>query len=636
MKARFPLIFIFALLALCSIASVSAPLPVKEGKKGRSSARRNSAPRPKGTLIHLLHADELYYNQRIKRDAQILVGNVRFRHDNVILTCDSALYFQGDNSFDAFGHVRMNQADTLTLVSDVLFYDGADQLAQARYNVILTHRKSRLYCDSLDYDRLYDLGYFFNGGKLVDEENTLTSEWGQYSPSTREAIFNYNVDLQNPKFTLVSDTLHYNTGTGFARIVGPSNVDNGDNHIYSENGTYDTHGNRAYLLDRSIVSNLGSSIEGDSLYYQGDSSLSKAYGNVIYIDKDNRNEFRGNYALYSDSLGYAEAADSAVFIDYSQRDTFYIHADTFKLFTHPILPDSVPQKEATKDSRSKSTKKVAPPSSRENLLASIPDSLAVKGDSLAVTTVDTLAILPVDSLVMDSLVSSPAADSIPQVPRDSVWREILAYHHVRAYRVDVQAVCDSMAFHSIDSCLTMYHDPILWQNGQQLLGEEIKAWMNDSTIDSTYVIRQALSVERLDSICYNQVTGNIMRSYFRDGQMHQTIVEQNVIVNYFPFDSDSLMIGMIHAEGNLLKLFMNKKKVDKIMFDGQADGRLHPLALIQPNVRYLDNFAWFDYVRPLNKMDIFNWRPKRKGTELKQSVQRTKPKAQLPGRKGKK
>ncbi|MBO4802741.1 MAG: hypothetical protein J5545_12895, partial [Bacteroidaceae bacterium] len=433
------MIFIFALLALCSIASVSAPLPVKEGKKGRSSARRNSAPRPKGTLIHLLHADELYYNQRIKRDAQILVGNVRFRHDNVILTCDSALYFQGDNSFDAFGHVRMNQADTLTLVSDVLFYDGADQLAQARYNVILTHRKSRLYCDSLDYDRLYDLGYFFNGGKLVDEENTLTSEWGQYSPSTREAIFNYNVDLQNPKFTLVSDTLHYNTGTGFARIVGPSNVDNGDNHIYSENGTYDTHGNRAYLLDRSIVSNLGSSIEGDSLYYQGDSSLSKAYGNVIYIDKDNRNEFRGNYALYSDSLGYAEAADSAVFIDYSQRDTFYIHADTFKLFTHPILPDSVPQKEATKDSRSKSTKKVAPPAFRENLLASIPDSLAVKGDSLAVTTVDTLAISPLDSLVTDSLVSSPAADSIPQVPRDSVWREILAYHHVRAYRVDVQA-----------------------------------------------------------------------------------------------------------------------------------------------------------------------------------------------------
>ena len=590
---------------------------------------------------------------------------MRFRHDDVILTCDSALYFQGDNSFDAFGHVKMNQADTLTLVSDVLFYDGTAQLAQARYNVILTHRKSKLYCDSLDYDRLYDLGYFFNGGKLVDEENTLTSEWGQYSPSTREAVFNYNVDLQNPKFTLVSDTLHYNTGTGFARIVGPSNVDNGDNHIYSENGTYDTHGNRAYLLDRSIVSNLGSSIEGDSLYYQGDSALSKAYGHVIYIDKDNRNEFRGNYALYSDSLGYAEAADSAVFIDYSQRDTFYIHADTFKLITHPILPDTVPAPPKKKE-KSKAAMATTQPdlvadtaaTKRDSLLAAITDPSfrqATAPPSAPVNVADSLAApvnaaappsAPVklkDSLILPSdpglAVGGLPADTTslipPPAPRDSVWRELLAYHHVRAYRVDVQAVCDSMAFHSLDSCLTMYHDPILWQQGQQLLGEEIKAWMNDSTIDSTYVIRQALSVERIDSICYNQVTGNLMRSYFRNGQMLQTIVEQNVLVNYFPFDSDSLMIGMIHAEGNLLKLFMANKKVQKIMFDGEAEGRLHPLALIQPKVRYLENFAWFDYIRPLNKDDIFNWRPKREGSELKKSVQRTKPKTQLPPKGGK-
>ena len=213
----------------------------------------------------LLHTDELYFNQRINPDAQILVGNVRFRHDGVILTCDSALYYEASNSFDAFGHVKMNQGDTLTLTSDVLYYDGFDQMAMARYNVILTHHESRLYCDSLDYDRLYDLGYFFQGGKLVDKDNTLTSEWGQYSPGTREAVFNYNVDLRNPKFTLLSDTLHYNTGTEIARIVGPSNIDNGDNHIYSERGTYDTRNDRAHLLDRSIVSNKGRTITGDSL-----------------------------------------------------------------------------------------------------------------------------------------------------------------------------------------------------------------------------------------------------------------------------------------------------------------------------------------------------------------------------------
>lgn len=587
--------------------------------------KKGAQPRQKGTLIHLLHSDELYYNQRLNRDAQILVGHVRFRHDDVILTCDSALYYKHSNSFDAFGNVHMNQGDTLTLVSDVLFYDGTDQLARARYNVILTHNQMRLYCDSLDYDRLYELGYFFNGGRLVDGDNTLESEWGQYSPPTHEAVFNYNVDMRTPKSTLVSDTLHYNTETGWARIVGPSNVDNGDNHIYSENGSYDTRGERVYLLDRSIVSNKGISIEADSLYYQSDSTLSKGYGNVIYIDRDNRNELRGNYLLYSDSLGYAEAADSAMCVDYSQRDTFYIHADTFKLFTYYFDLDSL---QARQDSLLAAKRKKQSPDSL---------SLALMSDSLRATLPDSLRASFPDSLfashtpfATDSLAATPAP-----APVDSTWREVRAYNHVRAYRRDIQAVCDSMVFISKDSCMTMYKDPILWQEGQQLLGEEIKAWVNDSTIDSTHVIRQALSVERVDSMCYNQVTGTLMRSFFVKGQMDRSIVEGNVLVNYFPFDEDSLMIGMVHAEGTLLQLFMGKKSVDQIKFIGQVDGSMHPLALIQPNIRYLENFQWFDYVRPVSKEDIFHWRPKKEGTELKITVTHSAPKPKLPSRKPK-
>ena len=79
----------------------------------------------------------------------------------------------------------------------MLLYNGLDQLARVRHNVVLTHRESKLYTDSLDYDRLYELGYFFEGGKLVDKDNVLTSDWGQYSPPTRQAVFNYNVKLEN-------------------------------------------------------------------------------------------------------------------------------------------------------------------------------------------------------------------------------------------------------------------------------------------------------------------------------------------------------------------------------------------------------------------------------------------------------
>ena len=119
-----------------------------------------------------------------------------------------------------------------------------------------------------------------------------------------------------------------------------------------------------------------------------------------------------------------------------------------------------------------------------------------------------------------------------------------------------------------------------------------------------------------------------MRSYFNKGQMKMTWAEGNVVVRYYPLDSDSLMIGLLESESAELKLFMGEKQLDKIWMP-QAEGKLHPLALATKKERFLDNFGWFDYVRPLNKDDIFVWRSKKAGFELKESVQHTKPKATL-------
>ena len=211
---------------------------------------------------------------------------------------------------------------------------------------------------------------------------------------------------------------------------------------------------------------------------------------------------------------------------------------------------------------------------------------------------------------------------------DSMYRKMHGFYHVRAFREDVQAVCDSLVYNSQDSCLTMYRDPILWQQGQQLLGEEIQAFFNDSTLDSVLVLRQALSVEMLDTIHYNQIAGKEIRSYFRDGDIYLTTVIGNVFLNYYPFDDDSLMVGMNHVETTLLKLFLQNRKVDRIWMPA-AQGTMYPVPLVPPSVLYLENFAWFDYIRPRDKDDIFEWRPKKAGSELKKSIQREAPKQKL-------
>ena len=175
--------------------------------------------------VYLLHADETRYNKRINPDAQILVGDVVFRHDSMYMYCDSALFYEVSNSLDAYGNVRMNQGDTLFLYGDRLHYNGDEMLAKVRDNVVMIDKAMTLTTDSLNYDRTINLGYYFNWGTVEDTLNVLTSEWGEYDTQTSDAVFNYEVTLTNPNFVLTSDTLHYNTKTQIATIVGPSNID---------------------------------------------------------------------------------------------------------------------------------------------------------------------------------------------------------------------------------------------------------------------------------------------------------------------------------------------------------------------------------------------------------------------------
>ena len=537
MKLRAVAIF---MLCLLGIGLIGAMQPVR-----KRTAKNHKTAHDK--RVYLVHADELRYNQYQNGDAQVLTGHVHFRHVGANLYCDSANFFQQTNSFEAFGHVRMVQGDTLSLTSDYAYYDGNEQIAQARYNVVLKHRKTTLYTDSLDYDRMYSFGNFFEGGKLVDNGSTLTSDWGEYHTDSKMAMFYYDVRLRNKKFYLTTDSLFYDTRLSRAHIVGPSNITSGSSHIYSEDGYYNTQTEMSELFGRSVMKDKGRSLVGDSVYYDSKNGLSHAYSNVVYVDSVNKNKMTGDYCEYNEETGYAMTTKRAVAIDYSQRDSLYMHADTFKVFTFNINTDSV-------------------------------------------------------------------------------YRKIHAYNKVRAYRVDVQAVCDSLVYNSQDSCMTMYRDPIVWNNGQQLFGEEIRAYMKDSTIDHVHVVGQAFSVEQLaDSVHFNQVSSKEMMALFNKGEVYETNATGNVLIVYYPMDdSDSTLIGLNYTETPKLRMFLEKRKMKKIWME-KPTGVLYPMTQIPPSKYFLPGYAWFDYIRPLNRDDIFNWRGKKEGQELKEQVRRTAP-----------
>lgn len=509
---------------------------------------------PQKTKVYLLHSDILRFNKEQNPDAQILVGNVRFRHDSAYMDCDSAYFYEARNSFEAFGNIKMQQGDTLFIYGDWLYYDGNSQIAMLRENVKMQNRNTILTTDSLNYDRVFNLGYFFEGGTLTDEENILTSDWGEYSPATKNAVFNYDVKLVNPKFTLTSDTLRYNSQTKIANIVGPSDIVSDQNHIYSELGFYNTTSGEAILLQRSVLTNQQRQLVGDSLFYNRNKGYGEAFRNVVMTDTENKNLLTGEYGFYDELKGNALVTDSALAINYSQNnDSLYMHGDTLRLITY-------------------------------------------------------------------------------NMNTDSVYRKTFVYHKVRIYKSDLQGVCDSLVFNSQDSCMTMYHDPIVWNGKQQLFGEEIRAYMNDSTIDWAHIINQAMSIEQMDSVHYNQVSGKEIKAYFTGGDLRQVDVIGNVRLGYFPVDGkDSTLIGYITAESSLMNVYLLQRKVQKIKMTTQTDGVMYPMLQIPEDKLYLPSFAWFDYIRPLNKDDVFRWRGKKAGQELKKSVQRKPP---LPTLKG--
>ena len=483
--------------------------------------------------VYLVHADLLHFDERENPNATILNGKVHFTHQGARLYCDSAYFYEASNSFEAFGHVKMYQGDTLSLLSDYAFYDGNEQLARARYNVVLTHKKTKLLTDSLDFDRIYNNAYFFEGGKMIDGKTTLTSDWGEYNTETKMSVFNYDVKMQSPKFFLTTDTLYYDTRISMAHIVGPSNITSGESHIYSEQGYYDTKNDRARLMNRSVLTNGGKMMVGDSVYYDSKQGMSQAFRNVVYVDSLNRNKLTGNYGEYYDYTGYAMCTDSAVAIDYSQGDSLYMHADTFKIVTFNI-------------------------------------------------------------------------------ETDSVYRKIHAYHHVRAYRRDVQAVCDSLVYNSKDSCMTMYHDPILWNNGQQLVGDQVDVYLKDSVIDHAHIYNNSFSIQQLlsDTTCYNQVSSKEMFAFFVNGEIREARAKDNVLIGYYFEEGDSVPIIYNYQQTSELRMFMKGKKLESV-WTPKTSGTMYPLNQIPEDRKRLPGFMWYDYIRPLDRYDIFNWRPKK-------------------------
>lgn len=534
-------------VALALIVMGGSYLTSRASYRGTSPTMQSPRPAKAGTRIILEHADLLTYDAALQPGVQRLKGGVILRHGNATMTCDSAYLNEDDQIFEAFGEVHMVQGDTVHMYSRYLYYDGVSKLARLRHNVHLANKTTDLYTDSLDYDRIADIAYYFEGGTITDAQNTLTSDYGQFIPTTNDAEFRYNVKLVNDKTTMTTEHLFYNTHTRISSYEGQTLIQSDSGQIVSQRGIYDVGRDVGILLDRSEVTSGAKTLIGDSIYYDGMSKFGEAFGRMELSDTAQKAILYGDYGYFDDKRNYAFATSRAHAEEYSQKDTLYVSADTLELISLPI-----------------------------------PDRLR-----------------------LDSL--RAAATQEGKAKPDTMQRYLRGYRNVRVFRRDAQAVADSLSYISMDSTLSLYGKPILWSEERQLSGDTTHFYFRSKKLDYVDVLGKALVVEHIDSVdYYNQMSGDSLRAYVQDSTVREILVSGKVeSIYYMKEEGTNDYNGLNRMTSSTMHVLLDSGKVKKSIWRGPVEGKAYPLEMASgPEVNRLPLFQWAADRRPMRKEDI--------------------------------
>ena len=491
--------------------------------------------------------------------------------------------------------------------SDELRYDQYGLVPDAQIvkgNVQFMHKGAKMWCDSAYFYQQTNSFRAFGHVRMVQGDTlSLTCErayydgqaqlmearknvWLKHRGQTLNRLYNNAYFFEGGTLTdknqkLVADWGQYNTQTREAVFYYNVKMIENDRIITTDTLQYNTLTSMAHVLGPSQITSKTGVIETRDGYLNTKTSMSTLYGRSTVNDKDKT--ITGDSLYYDDKTGQSEGYGDVVYVDKKNKNSLLCQ-------------------------RFKYNEKTGAGWATGKLLAkdySQKDTLYVHADSVKFFTYN--------------------------INTDSVYRMAHCFKHVRAYRQDVQAVCDSMVANSKDSCLTMYRDPIVWNANRQLLGEVIKIYMQDSTVKEAHVLGQALSVEQMpDSVHFNQLSSKDMFAYFIDGNVRRNDAVSNVRSIYFSVDDkDSTLIGLNYLETDTMRMFISAERQLQKIWTCRFEATLYPMSQIPPGKEKLEAFGWFDYVRPLNKDDLFEWRPKAAGSELKKVQPRTLPKQRL-------
>ncbi|MBK9569018.1 MAG: OstA family protein [Chitinophagaceae bacterium] len=480
---------------------------------------------------------------------QILAGDVKLKQATTLFTCDSCVINGNTKTFEAWGNVHINDADTANIYSSHLRYLINKKIAYLDGGVKLTDGKGTLTTPDLEYDMTTDLGIYKHGGKVINKKTVLTSQEGYYYAGLRDVYFKKNVELKDPAYYIKTDSLLYNTQSQTTRFIAMTFIkDSSGRTIETKEGYYNLATGKAEFGQRPIIRDGKTTIIANRIAFDDSAGTSQAVGNVIIIDSVQGTTILAGEVFRDNKNDRILATRKPLMIVKQDQDSIYITADT--LFS-----------------------------------ARLTDLQSGK-DSILKDTVKGTKVVNVNN-------------------KDSTNRYFEAYRNVRIFSDSLQSVCDSVFYSFKDSTFRLYQNPILWAKESQVTGDTILLFTKNKKADLVKVFENSFMVNRIDPGVYNQVKSTRMDAYFKEGTMDSLRAAGFAECIYYLQDEDSAYTGVNESKCDIIDIYFGEQALQKVVFRSSVTGTIWPIKQKDPSELRLPNFRWLEDRRPKTKFDLF-------------------------------
>jgi lipopolysaccharide export system protein LptA len=537
--------------------------------------------------------------------------------------------------------------DTARIYTESGFYDINKKYAEFNKNPQYVKNDQKAWSNRMTYDGNKEEVTLIGDAHFEDSVSIASAEVIRHNEKTGVTVLEGNAFFQDKDRTLTGDTITYDSKNETYSTRGRSHIVDSEQILDADRVDY--------LKEREVGIATGNVIFTDT--------LEKMTVFCEYAEHSKKRDFLKAYGG-RDSLGQPARPLLIKVID---GDSLFISADTLMSFvpvdsakstkndgqrltsTEPLIDISRPDSLQEDTVFSERFLKITKGQSLDSVQMAVRDSLQLDTMILADSSLVQILQKPLDTIPSDvqqemekengeitELIDRPDLEPIddpvdttatplldllgdldfeedqtlnvePAKNRGKDKKEerlILAFKDVRIFKSDLQAICDSLSYSSLDSTFRLFRKPIIWSDTSQFTAEHIRIQLADGAIDKIFMDEKSFIVNTPDELFFNQIKGRNSIAYFDSSELRHVRVVGNAESVYYALDDAEAYIGVNKTVCSEMKIIFGNNEVEGIVFYDKPSANLYPMKEADHDGLKMEGFSWQLEKRPNSVEDL--------------------------------